>query len=382
MVNSLLAEASWGTWDEAAHGRAVDQKMDGPKLPAAASWTPALREPQVDRPSGMTSYSELLEDVLKVSKTTRVHLKTRFTEPGQPGEIYRPHYDRLLQALSLPPNVELPHAPQAIGKGRCFLLPCFFELVLALERAGRDFSIVFRTFGVDLPEVAREWNSFCTGGHPCYPGVRLDGSSPRRIDRTLSLPENSGVWYRYGVGAADAADNITLSLVDSKTGLVVLAEGAAGCAQAIDSKLGDPGSATLGLRDYYPYWAAQKESDTAGKLLLVDTSPAAVCHHIFFDDNIERDRAHIVDCRDSRTGESLPYTSTKGRWLVKAEPLHSIVDPQYFIRMVHSCEAAVSGGGPHQVAADQSSAHRRLQATRMEIMELHAELGLASGSNA
>ena len=177
---------------------------------------------------------------------------------------------------------------------------------------------------------------------------------------TLALPDNSGVWYRYGVGAADEGDNITLSLVDGKTGLVVLAEGAAGCAQAINAKLEEPGSATLGLRDYYPYWAAQKESDTAGKLLLVDTSPGAVCHHIFIDDNIERDHAHIVDCRDSRTGESLPYTSTKGRWLVKAEPLHSIMDPQYFIKLVHTCEVALSTGAPQHVAADQSSAHRRM----------------------
>lgn len=152
----------------------------------------------------------------------------------------------------------------------------------------------------------------------------------------------------------------------------MVSEGAAACAQAIDAKLRDPHTATLGLRDYYPHWARQNESDAAGKLLLVDTSPDAVCHHIFFDDNIERDRAHIVDCRDSRTGESLPYTSTRGRWLVKAEPLHSIVDTQYFIRMVRSCEAALSPGAP-----DQADAHRRLlQATRMQIAQLQAELGL------
>jgi hypothetical protein len=165
MVNSLLAEACWGTWDEAAHGHAVGQTTDGPKLPAAASWTPGLRAPQaptplitplalashfaaihktetyspeqVDRPSGMVSYSELLEGVLEVTKTARVHLKTRFTEPGQPGEIYRPDYERLIRALSLPPGVELPHAPNAIGKGRRFIIPSFFELV----RPDRHFTL-------------------------------------------------------------------------------------------------------------------------------------------------------------------------------------------------------------------------------------------------
>ena len=72
--------------------------------------------------------------------------------------------------------------------------------VLALERAERDFSIVFRTFGVDLADVADEWNSFCTGEHPCYPGVQLDGSGSSGIDRTLTLPDDSGAWYRYGDG--------------------------------------------------------------------------------------------------------------------------------------------------------------------------------------
>lgn len=380
MVNSLLAESSWGTWDEAAHGHAIGQPGDASKEAAAASWTPGLRDPQVDRPPGLISYSELLEDILKVTKKTRVHLKTRFTDPGQPGELYRPRYDHLIQALALPPNIELPHAPEAVGKGRHFLLPSFFELVLSLERAGRDFSIVFRTFGVDLPEVAAEWNSFCTGQHPCYPGVHLDGTSSSGIDRTLRLPQSSGAWYRYGDGASDPADKITLSLVDSKSGLVVLKEGAAACAKAIDAKLQDVGSATLGLRDHYPYWAAQNESDVAGKLLLVDTSARASCHHLFFDDNIERERPHIVDCRDRYTGKSLPWTLTNGRWLVKAEPLHSIVDRQYFVRMVQSCERklALDSEVVMPQASSKVDARERLQATLCQIVELRAELGVTN----
>lgn len=176
MVNSLLAESCWGWWDEATHAAAARGLMDGPKLQAAASWVPQLSAPQVEAAPGLTTYSELLEDILKVSKTARVNLKTRFTDPGSPGERYRAHFDQLMQALTLPPNITLPDAPAAIGPGRHFMLPSFFEVVLALERAGRDFSIVFRTFGVDLPDVATEWNSFCTGNHPCYPGIRMDGS--------------------------------------------------------------------------------------------------------------------------------------------------------------------------------------------------------------
>lgn len=31
--------------------------------------------------------------------------------------------------------------------------------------------VVFRTFGVDIPEVAQEMSMFATGQHPCYPEV-------------------------------------------------------------------------------------------------------------------------------------------------------------------------------------------------------------------
>jgi hypothetical protein len=36
-------------------------------------------------------------------------------------------------------------------------------------------------------------------------------------------------------------------------------------------------------------------------------------HHIFLDDNVERDRAHIVDVRDLVTGDPLPFSVTKDR---------------------------------------------------------------------
>ena len=38
---------------------------------------------------------------------------------------------------------------------------------------GREFTLVFRTFGADVAEVVEEMNSFATGQHPCYPEARL-----------------------------------------------------------------------------------------------------------------------------------------------------------------------------------------------------------------
>ena len=37
---------------------------------------------------------------------------------------------------------------------------------------GREFTLVFRTFGADVAEVVEEMNAFATGQHPCYPEAR------------------------------------------------------------------------------------------------------------------------------------------------------------------------------------------------------------------
>lgn len=82
------------------------------------------------------------------------------------------------------------------------ILPSFFELLLYLQRQQRHFTIVFRTFGSDLADVADELNLFCTGQHPLYPGVRMDGSDGFN-DLRLKFPEHSGIFSRAGVSSKD-----------------------------------------------------------------------------------------------------------------------------------------------------------------------------------
>lgn len=98
---------------------------------------------------------------------------------------------------------------------------------------------------------------------------------------------------------------------------------------------------SLALQDDFCHWAANEESDSSGKVLIVDTAGTSPFRHIFFDDNIERDRAHIVDARDLRTGKTLPFAGprgTQGRHLVKVEPFESILDEEYFIEALHAAE--------------------------------------------
>lgn len=74
------------------------------------------------------------------------------------------------------------------------VLPSFFELLLHLDRTGREFTIVFRTFGTDITDVIEEVNLFATGQHPSYPGVQLSGQG--RTDLRIKLPDQTGAFLR------------------------------------------------------------------------------------------------------------------------------------------------------------------------------------------
>lgn len=56
-----------------------------------------------------------------------------------------------------------------------YVIPSFFHCLLTLKEAGADFGVVFRTFGSDIEGVSREYNAFCEGKHPLFPGVKMDG---------------------------------------------------------------------------------------------------------------------------------------------------------------------------------------------------------------
>ena len=152
-----------------------------------------------------------------------------FTEAGSAGHALRPHYEKLLSALSIPPERADAAAACPIEQlhgGRVFLLPSFLELVRHLEEEGRDYAIVFRTFGTDTKEVAEEWNLFCTGGHPLFPGMQT------AEDRTIHLPDGTGCFFR----DARTPAGVHLSTVNAQ-GVVSISHGAEACQAAIAERL-------------------------------------------------------------------------------------------------------------------------------------------------
>ena len=384
MVNSIISENAWGrvtggsSDDDGAYERwelAAECTEPTPSPPDTCSdgiagsgnggavggkGTGALG----GEASPLVSYADLLEGG-RVAKRVKKELKTTFTEEGRPGHAFRPYYDRLLRALAVPAESAAATAAcpfKLLRGGQVFLLPSFFELVKHLSAEKRDFAIVFRTFGTDLPEIAAEFNLFCAGEHPLHPGVRLDGSLDGFPDRRIQLPGGTGCYVRDGRTPAD----VHLTTVGAQ-GVISVAHGAAACHAAICERVA-AGHNTLGLQDHYAWWAKCGEADDAGKIMFVDQSDGPLdgddhdgrgghdghdgcdgydgrTHQIFFDDNVERTHAHIVDIRDAASGETVRFKKARGLYLVRAEPVRSILDREYFIDAVRACEARRDGGG-------------------------------------
>lgn len=52
-----------------------------------------------------------------------------------------------------------------------WILPSFFQLLRDLSQEGREFAILFRTFGTDLPRVLKAVSRALDGAHPLFPDL-------------------------------------------------------------------------------------------------------------------------------------------------------------------------------------------------------------------
>ena len=101
---------------------------------------------------------------------------------------------------------------------------------------------------------------------------------------------------------------------------------------------------TMILSDDYVWWSIGGEQSEDGKLLLMDSADSDV-HQIFFDDNLEFDRSGIVDVRDLQSSDGRAcisdskWNELKSKHLLKVEPLHVILNEDYFIENIVRLES-------------------------------------------
>lgn len=238
------------------------------------------------------------------------------------GRRFRGILDDHLELLRWPEGVKGDRELCVKGEdGRLYhwILPSFFQLLRDLAMEGREFAILFRTFGTDLPRVlSAMFKAVNQGAHPLFPDLP---------ELKLSVNVSPGK-------IRCSKRNVVLSRAEER---VASRDGERGLYQYLSSVEG-----LGGFQDHFDWWATNTFSIRGGKPLWVDPFDQDV-QHIFIDDNIRlNDEDTIVHPMvfldpggvDTRTASSSElYDLT----LVQTDLLRAISDPGYFTQRVHIC---------------------------------------------
>lgn len=331
IVNETLANAAWG------------MVLDG-------SWVLQVEKASVERPKGyegkeLLSYAEWVEKANPGSegKKTRMKLNGSFTARGQPGEVFQSYANQLIANMTRPDGSTVR------------LIPAFFELLLSLKRQKRSFSICFRTFGEELADVAEELTQFCEGKHPSYPHACMDGSDGEpdyrfsitnaadfgtfhRTDESFALV--MGTMDQPGEGKFKDVTERSLSFYKGKPNLQII-EGKFNVYRYLRKRCAKCG--TIGIRDYFQYWKSKKMKSEGGKVFFYDPRAKTRSHEVFFDDNLTFTEGYIIQPINMSDVNRKPWvTGLLSSHLVRAEPLLSIGDENYFINEIARLEAGYS----------------------------------------
>ncbi|EPY26776.1 hypothetical protein AGDE_11097 [Angomonas deanei] len=192
----------------------------------------------------------------------------------------------------------------------------FFHFINTLSELEWPFTLIFRTFGSDLPFILKEWKEFVTGVHDCKPrGKILEQIKANYVEPLTGCiyRDKESLYLCLGV----CVSAIAAKIEEGDTEEVILAKLRAlpGCTEVRQISFHSLSRELLqyyqasnnvgGLVDYYPCWAQAAEGRCGGKVFPVQLT-GADHYTVFYDDNIFiGDEKSIVDLRDAESSASL-----------------------------------------------------------------------------
>jgi hypothetical protein len=276
------------------------------------------------------------------------------------GKEFKKVYDQLNEKMHLPADSKSKtnisdKLKKKYDNRRYNAIPAFFKTLKHLADQKRDFSIVFRTHGRELPTMIEEFNNFCEGNHPAFDGgqnplIKFNGVQSRDL---RIKGKQTGMYFRYGKDLHDV--NLlmnTLERVQCKTQDELL-ENYGGQIEegtiTLHSDSIDENYAfimetiikhgSMAIQDDFWVYYHNKDNNDYGKLLLIDQHDFST-QHIFFDDMaIEGDRCNI-DVRDLSSGEKIREKKFRNKYAVRANIHDAILDDEWFVKQIEICERA------------------------------------------
>lgn len=271
-----------------------------------------------------------------------------FSHNNQHGSNYRPVYE------DIKARMEQQHSDDSKALPSVFqnILPAFFHTIYNMvhknfANKSPPITVVFRTFGTDLPGIAKAMTAFAQGKHPYFPDfVHPEYELPMdRLYNAKWVP----IATSPGSDTGKYKEAFQYQLFRQDDGSMV----ASGDEQVL-KLLHDPsnGYASFGVRDDYSMWKDHNWEPWAGKP--VWTADNSKHHHLLLDDNIHNlphdGIASVRQRHQSPSSEELTYYESlsgfeiqamHGVHLIRVPTIEPILNVDWFLQQIRKVQTEV-----------------------------------------
>lgn len=206
--------------------------------------------------------------------------------------------------------------------------------MIELQKQGRLFVIIFRTFGKDFSDLSFEFNSFCEGKHPLYKDIYFDGThNSHRI-----IKESTGSFHRllddnvnnifFVIGEYEHPEIKTYEELCNYYDKNKIIQEGENIFKYINNFNSGKKNNSFFISDEFLAWFKHDRKKEYGKPIFFDHDNKKY-HFIFFDDNIENKTTSIVDCKNIITGKTLENKDIIGKYLIKVDPVQASINILY-----------------------------------------------------
>jgi hypothetical protein len=292
---------------------------------------------------------------------------------GHHGSVYKPLYDKLERCMLQYHPSDNHHDQDGDDDGSKRLppthpfyrmIPSFFYTLVKLQEMKKDYTLVLRTFGSDLDDVALALNDFANGKHPDYPSFR----EPKLM---LEKSQMFRGRYRCQSSSNDGHDESLLNSTPRSIYDLWEWDGdfdstCSGCCTSKRRMIASGDEEVLkkiehlsvcGIQDDYMYWDANHNAPSCGKPVWIHPSNVNAnvnanggsngsYHHLFFDDNIHNDATDSIvavrawdevgNCWKSLSGEET--IQQHGKYVVRVPTIAAILQQDWFLQQIALAE--------------------------------------------
>lgn len=259
-----------------------------------------------------------------------------FTRADFPGSAYLSELEKLLTSLEwkfagVDPEGELEKVftlPGLDGKRMSLFVPSFLSFLAWLhEDSGREYVLIVRTFGADIPRLWPAFLALSKGLHPYLP--KPGCVAPPSLFGSLVQTDAVSREYRLDVSGrrAESGEGLEYSIL--------------GNLKILDFLEALPNRSILMVNDDYELWRSHGFDPVFGKPVFFDPDRIDRVHHFLFDDNVNlnpRDSIACVWLRSPGSSRFVPQPissaaglATVGTILLQANLYNSILNPNAFI---------------------------------------------------